>query len=307
MTARGRTLGAITLSRTGSRPRFDEGDLAVAQALAQRAAVAVDNAVLFQHEIEVAQALQRGLLPPALPSVPGVDVAVAYRPAAEDVGGDFYDLWPLAGGLWGFAVGDVCGIGPDAASLNGAARATLRALSITAAEPADWLRGLNATLLLGGDEGPQGERFCTVIAGTLRLDGEGAMLRLATGGHPPPILRCPGSAPRPVRLSGTLVGAFDEVRIGAVDLRLEPGDQLVLYTDGVTDVRRPDGTVLGERGLLEVLDPLGQSAEGLVRELVDRLWPDRPPEDDVALLVLAPRPAREAAPTPRRKGSSAVT
>jgi GAF domain-containing protein len=307
MTARGRTFGAFILSRTGSRPRFDEDDLAMALGLAQRAAVAVDNAVLYQHEIEVAQALQRGLLPPALPSVPGVDVAVAYRPAAEDVGGDFYDLWPLADGLWGFAVGDVCGIGPEAASFNGAARATLRALSIAGAEPADWLRGLNATLLLGADEGPQGERFCTVIAGTLRVDGDGAVLRLATGGHPPPVLRRPGSPPALVRVSGTLVGAFDEVRIGQVDLRLEPGDQLVLYTDGVTDMRRPDGSILGERGLLEVLGSPGQSAEGLVRELVDRLWPDRPPEDDVALLVLAPRPAREAAPTPRRTGSSAVT
>ncbi len=293
MTARGRTFGAMILSRTGSRPQFDEGDLAVTLALAQRAAVAVDNAMLYEHETEVAQVLQRGLLPPALPSVRGVEVAAAYRPAAEDVGGDFYDLWPMANGVWGFSVGDVCGIGADAAAFNAVARATLRALSISRAGPAAWLRGLNAALLLGPDEPAQSERFCTVVAGTLRLEGEGARLRVATGGHLPPILRRPGSAPAAVRVSGTLLGAFDEVRIGELDLRLEPGDQLVLYTDGVTDVRRLDGTTLGERGLLDMLGSLGQSAEELVEELVERLWSDRPPEDDVALLVLAPRPARD--------------
>src|SRR5205807_7703679 len=183
MTARGRTFGAIVLSRTGSRPRFDEGDLSVALALAQRAAVAVDNAVLYQHENEVAQALQRGLLPPALPTLPGIEVAAAYRPAAEEVGGDFYDLWPLDERVWGFAVGDVCGTGTEAAAFNAVARATLRALSLTGAGPADWLRGLNAALLLGAADEPPGERFCTVVAGTLRLQGGGAELRLATGGH----------------------------------------------------------------------------------------------------------------------------
>jgi GAF domain-containing protein len=299
LTGRGRTFGAIILSRTGLRPQFDEGDLTVALALAQRAAVAVDNAVLYQHEIDIAQALQRGLLPPALPDVPGIEVAAAYRPAAEEVGGDFYDLWPLAEGVWGLAVGDVCGIGAEAATFNAVARATLRALSIGGAGPAEWLRGLNAALLLGPGESPQGERFCTVVAGTLRLDGRGARLRLATGGHPPPILRRPRSAPARVRVSGTLLGAFDEVRIGELDLRLEPGDQLVLYTDGVTDVRRRDGTTLGERGLLDLLGSLGQSAEVLVGELVERLWFERPPEDDVALLVLAPRPGADAGRTAR--------
>jgi serine phosphatase RsbU (regulator of sigma subunit) len=293
MTARGRTFGAIVLSRTGSRPQFDEDDLAVALGLAQRAAMAVDNAVLYHHQNEVAQALQRGLLPPALPSLPGIEVAAAYRPAAEDVGGDFYDLWPLEDGVWGFAVGDVCGIGADAAGFNGVARATLRALSITGAGPADWLRGLNAALLLGAGDQPQDERFCTVVAGTLRPDGEGAVLQLATGGHPPPILCRPGSGPVAISVTGTLIGAFDEVTLGQLELRLEPGDQLVLYTDGVTDVRQPDGTILGERGLLELLATPCRSAEALVGGLVDRLWSDRPPDDDVALLVLAPRPARD--------------
>ncbi|HEX6475813.1 MAG TPA: PP2C family protein-serine/threonine phosphatase, partial [Acidimicrobiales bacterium] len=247
--------------------------------------------VLYQHENEMAQALQRGLLPPALRAVPGIEVAAAYRPAAEGVGGDFYDLWPLEERVWGFAVGDVCGTGADAAAFNGVARATFRALSLTGAGPAEWLRGLNATLLLGAADEPWRERFCTVVAGTLRLDGDGAVLRLATGGHPPPILRRLASPPVPVPVTGTLIGALDEVRIGELDVRLDPGDQLVLYTDGVTDVRQPDGTILGERGLLDLLGTSDQSPEALVRDLVAQLWADRPPDDDVALLVLGPRPA----------------
>jgi serine phosphatase RsbU (regulator of sigma subunit) len=254
----------MILSRTGSRPQFDEGDLAVTLALAQRAAVAVDNAMLYEHETEVAQVLQRGLLPPALPSVPGVEVAAAYRPAAEDVGGDFYDLWPMANGVWGFSVGDVCGIGADAAAFNAVARATLRALSISRAGPAAWLRGLNAALLLGPDEPAQSERFCTVVAGTLRLEGEGARLRVATGGHLPPILRRPGSAPAAVRVSGTLLGAFDEVRIGELDLRLEPGDQLVLYTDGVIDTVG-QAERFGEERLAQTLRDAAGAADAVRR------------------------------------------
>jgi serine phosphatase RsbU (regulator of sigma subunit) len=301
------TVAAIRFSF--AEPRlFDADERAFILAVAGQGAQALDRvrlleeeraaadqlAALYQHETEVAQALQRTLLPPALPAVPGIEVAAAYRPAAEDVGGDFYDLWPLEKGVWGFAVGDVCGIGADAAAFNAIARATCRALSITGADPAEWLRGLNTALLLGAAEEPQGVRFCTVVVGTLRLEGDGAVLRLATGGHPPPILRRPGSPPVSVPITGTLIGALDEVRIGELDVRLDPGDQLVLYTDGVTDVRQPDGTILGERGLLGMLGAPDQPPEALVRDLVARLWADRPPDDDVALLVLGPQPAREA-------------
>lgn len=290
MTARGRTLGAIVMSRTGARRGFDDSDLPVLLGLAQRAAVAVDNAVLYRHENEVAQALQRGVLPPAVPSIPGMEVATAYRPAAEDVGGDFYDLWPLGEKTWGFAVGDVCGIGADAATFTSLARATLRAMSITGSPPAGWLRGLNTALLLGALDEPGGERFCTAVTGTLRLDGDGAELRLATGGHPPPILLRRGEASASLQLIGTLIGVLDDVNIGELDVRLGPGDQLMLYTDGVTDARQPDGTILGERRLLELLGDGAERPEPLVERLMDRLWANRPPDDDVAMLVLGPHP-----------------
>jgi hypothetical protein len=306
MTARGRTLGAIVMSRTGSRRPFDESDLPVLLGLGQRAALAVDNAVLFRHENEVAQALQRGVLPPDVPSIPGIEVATAYSPAAEDVGGDFYDLWPLGASTWGFAVGDVCGIGADAAAFTSLARATLRAMSITGAPPPEWLRGLNAALLLGALDEPGGERFCTVVTGMLRLDGDGAELRLTTGGHPPPILFRQGKAPAYLPLAGTLIGVLPEVAIGELDVPLDPGDKLMLYTDGVTDVRQPDGTTLGERGMLELLGEGSEPAASLVDELMARLQADRPPDDDVAILVLGPLPEARGQSQGRSAGETSA-
>jgi sigma-B regulation protein RsbU (phosphoserine phosphatase) len=216
-----------------------------------------------------------------------MEVAAAYRPAAEEVGGDFYDLWHLGESTWAFAVGDVCGTGAHAAGFTAVARATLRAFSLTQPRPTGWLRGLNAALLAAPGEGER-ETFCTVIAGTLQPGPAGAVVRLATGGHPPPLLRRADSPPEALPVRGTLIGLFSDVEVGELEIALRPGDQLVLYTDGVTDSRRSDGTIRGEGGLFDLLQAGPRQARVLVDDLVGRLWEDGSPDDDVALLVVEP-------------------
>src|SRR5206468_6517575 len=118
------TIGAMTLVSTESRRRFGEADLLLAEELGRRAGVATENARAFEERSALAELLQRDLLPPELPAIPGWRTAAMYRPAAGQVGGDFYDAIALDGG-WLLIVGDVAGRGPEAASLTAMARYTL--------------------------------------------------------------------------------------------------------------------------------------------------------------------------------------
>src|SRR5216684_7891933 len=127
MVARQRTLGAITLVSSTEGRHFDAGDLAKAEELGRRAGLAVDNARLYSERSRVAQTLQASLLPRALPHIPGIELASRFRPAGEglEVGGDFYDVFPAAGGNWMAVIGDVCGKGAEAAGLTALARYTV--------------------------------------------------------------------------------------------------------------------------------------------------------------------------------------
>ncbi|MEO6082557.1 MAG: SpoIIE family protein phosphatase, partial [Umezawaea sp.] len=132
----------------------------------------------------LARTLQRSLLPPALAAVPGVEVAAYYHPASVDeVGGDFYDLFPLAPDRWGLFLGDVCGKGADAAAVTSVARYTLRAAAVHDSDPRAVLRTLDTVLRQHG-----GHRFCTVVFGLLTPTDDGCTVALAGGGHPPALL-----------------------------------------------------------------------------------------------------------------------
>ncbi|MCR6490782.1 SpoIIE family protein phosphatase [Amycolatopsis sp. OK19-0408] len=245
----------------------------------------------------LARTLQQTLLPPALPEVPGMEVAAYYHPASTDqVGGDFYDLFPLTGETWGFFLGDVSGKGAGAAVVTSLARYTLRAAAVHDADPATALRTLNTVLnreYLGDDP-----RYCTVVHGRIRPEGTGATVTLATGGHPPPLLlRADGEVSFLRALGGQLVGALPNARFASVDVRLEPGDTVLLYSDGLTEARTNGRARYSEEQLRADLTGLTPAtAPAVVRAATDLLagFGDGV-EDDTALLAFGiPRPGGDA-------------
>lgn len=238
---------------------------------------------------QLATTLQQTLVPPTLPAVPGMEVAAYYHPASADqVGGDFYDLFLLTGGTWGFFLGDVSGKGAGAAAVTSLARYTLRAAAVYAPAPGSVLDNLNT--VLNHEYHGTNPRYCTVINGHLVLDGDGAALSLASGGHPPAILiRADGTTSFTDFPGGQLVGALPDAQFTTVDLRLAPGDTLLLYTDGLTEARTHHRDRYSEEDLLEHLAGLAPTTAPAVISAVTELLAEFGDgvDDDTALLALS--------------------
>jgi sigma-B regulation protein RsbU (phosphoserine phosphatase) len=236
----------------------------------------------------LAATLQRTLLPPALPVVPGLEVAAHYHPASTDeVGGDFYDLFRLDDGRWGLFIGDVCGNGAGAAVVTSLARYTLRAAAVHDPDPVAVLTELNAAL--HRERLDPAHRFCSVVFGVLTPEAGGCGVVLATGGHPPPVvIRADGTAEYGYDVGGQVVGLLPEASFVARALHLGPGDTLLLYTDGLSEARVDRDTRFDEDDLLEFLAsqaPASASqAVAAVRGLLDGFG--RALDDDTALLVV---------------------
>ncbi|GAA0657542.1 SpoIIE family protein phosphatase [Kitasatospora atroaurantiaca] len=286
LAARNRVIGLLVLG-VGSGVRFRQEILELAEDLSRRAALALDNSRLYSERTATSQAFQRALLPPELPKIPGVEVEVFYQAAGEgnEVGGDFYDIFPIREGTYGFAIGDVCGTGPEAASVTGLARHSLRLLAREGLDAPQVLTRLNAAIL---DEGTR-SRFLTLLYGELtpRPDGSTA-LSLVCAGHPLPLrLRTDGrvdaaASPQP------LLGVMDDLELTAEELVLQPGEVLLCVTDGVTE-RREGRRMLGDDGLAQVLTGCTGLTAGAVaarvQRAVERFAPE-PPSDDMAILTL---------------------
>lgn len=238
----------------------------------------------------LARTLQRTLLPSALPKVPGLHAAAAYHTAsADEVGGDFYDLFPLDDGRWAFFLGDVCGKGAGAAALTSLTRYTLRAAAIYDPDPCTVLSNLDS--VLKGEYQGTDPRYCTAIFGILQPAEDGSFtLTLAGGGHPPALaVRADGSINPISTVGGQLIGMLPEPRFTQTSTRLGPGDALLLYTDGLTDARTPSGDRLEDEGLAAHLAAgTWHDADDLlagIQRLLDRLGPGV--NDDTALLALS--------------------
>lgn len=182
-----------------------------------------------------AETLRRSLLPPVLSPPAGLEAAAYYFTASVDeVGGDFYDLFPLSRTTWGFFLGDVSGKGVEAAVVTSLTRYTLRAAAVYDDDPMEVLHNLNTVLSqeLGGEL----SRFCTLIFGKLTMSGEGFDVHLGSGGHPPPLLfGADGGAYYVDTIGGHAVGITSEPHFVASRFVLAPGDTLMLYTDGLTE------------------------------------------------------------------------
>jgi phosphoserine phosphatase RsbU/P len=242
--------------------------------------------------------LQRSLLPSALPSVPGLQVAAYYHFASQDeVGGDFYDLFPLGANRCGLFLGDVCGKGALAATVTSLIRYTLRAAAVYDPDPAAVLSTLDDALREGFD--PDVEHFCSLIFGLLTPDVDGFILTLARGGHPEPLLiRADGTARYLAMPTGPLLGVFDDAAFEATTIRLEPGDTLLLYTDGLTEARTDEvGGRYGEQALQAFVTGIAPGTAAAVVTAVTALLEELGGgvQDDIALLALGvPYPAPRA-------------
>jgi serine phosphatase RsbU (regulator of sigma subunit)/anti-sigma regulatory factor (Ser/Thr protein kinase) len=288
LVARDRSLGIFLIGR----PR--EGALAreaveLAEDLTRRVALALDNARLYSEQLQATNALQRSLLPPELPDIPGVELAAGYAAAGEgnEVGGDFYDVFEATPGRWRFAIGDVCGKGPEAAAVTGLTRHALRILAREGHDVPTVLERLNALIV---DEGSRA-RFITLIHGELMppsASGEAAVVSLVCAGHPQPLLLRSAGGVEVVADPQPLLGVLDGVTFEQNTFRLSPGDVLLCVTDGVTERRSGDRLLDDDDGLRDVLGDCPDLNAGSVVARIQRTvreFGSDPPTDDLALLV----------------------
>ncbi|HEX3794682.1 MAG TPA: SpoIIE family protein phosphatase [Acidimicrobiales bacterium] len=287
LVARGRILGALTLVSCNAARRFTEDDLHIAQEVAWRASLMLDNARLFSESSHIAQVLQASLMPPSLPAIPGIELAARYVAfgAGIEVGGDFYDVFSAGYGAWVFVLGDVCGRGPEAAVVTGLIRHTLRSAVHEVRQPGRLLGVVNDVLLRDADDD---QLFSTLLCGVLRSHAGSMRLSLANAGHPPPIvIRADGNIETPTG-DDTIVGVFENLRWRSRPLVLQEGDLLLAYTDGITEARR-EGEFFGEERLAAVAHaarhlPLESIADRVIDAV--RQFAGNEPSDDLALVAL---------------------
>jgi serine phosphatase RsbU (regulator of sigma subunit)/ketosteroid isomerase-like protein len=294
--ARGKPTGALTVGVAWSGRRYDDEHAEFARVLSGRVALSLDNAGLFsdleraEHaRVEIAETLQRGLLPSPLPHVPGWSLAAMYGPAGaeNEVGGDFYDAFAVAGG-WMLVIGDVTGHGARAASVTAQARYTLRTAATLTGDPLVALATLNRALLARRDSA-----LCSVAAIALS-DDPLHPARIAVAGHPPPLL-VEGDSVTEVAHAGPVLGATPDASWEIEHVHMRFGQQLVVVTDGITDVSGCDGR-FGEQRLHAELSGTAGPALAVQRlEVTLREFSEGAFEDDAAILALAPT-AIEAVP-----------
>jgi PAS domain S-box-containing protein len=284
--SRRHVVGALWLGTSSAPRRYDLDDLVLVEDVARRAALAVENARLYEDRRRVAETLQLSLLPPRLPDVPGLELGAAYRASGDgnDLGGDFYDVFEIGDGSWAAVVGDVCGKGPGAAAVTGLARHTLHAVALRDQAPGRVLGLLNDVILREQSD----DRYLTAVFCRIETHAGGARLVLARGGHPPPLLRHVDGTVRPLGHPGLLLGSLPEIHLVDDAVELVPGDVVVLYTDGVTEARGGEA-IFGHERLGELVAGCGGLGAQAIADRIQQAALDfQPalPRDDVAVLVL---------------------
>jgi GAF domain-containing protein/anti-sigma regulatory factor (Ser/Thr protein kinase) len=287
MTLAGGVVGVLVVT-FGEQLSLTAADRRFLEAIAHQCAQALERARLYDATRYVASTLQGSLLPASRPTIPGLEVAVRYRPIGRSgglVGGDFYDVFRIAPGRWGVVIGDVSGKGIPAASLTALARYTVRAAARREPSPAEVLAFLNEAVLDSGVE----DRFATVIYLEVEPGPVSTRVRFSIGGHPLPVLRRSGGEVVSVGRPGMAIGLLPVADLEDQELELGPGEALTLYTDGVAEARAPHGAFA--TGIVEEVtrsaadtDDAEALADRIERATLD--FQDGDPRDDVAILVL---------------------
>ncbi len=273
----GEFIGVLHVGSAAARD-FDDDDEALLQLVGNRVALAINQARAYAHELETAGVLQRSLLPQRLPDVPGLSLAATYLPggAGVDVGGDWYDVTPLDGGRVALSIGDVVGRGLPAAAVMGHLRAALRAYAVEGHSPGAALQRLNELVMHGG------RGLATAVQMTWSPDGR---LRIAVAGHPPPLLVGPDGTPSLIEgVGGAALGVMPFATYEEVEIELEPGARVVLYTDGLVE-RRGESIDVSLQRLVDAAGDAPVGPQPLADRLLERLLGGHA-EDDTALLVV---------------------
>ncbi len=308
ITSGGRTLGAVLLGREGIT-RVPDEVTALIEDFVRRVGLAVGAARAYTRQATISRILQRGLLPSKVADIPGVASSLVYEPSDDGVvGGDFYDIFPCPNDRWCFVLGDVQGSGPEAAVVTGLARPWLRLLAREGFQADEVLVRLNRLLLddameaaeaaalmvaaAGGQHSADSgqSRFLSLLYGELvPLPGGGARCTLVSAGHPLPLLLRPDGTVRPAAEPQLLLGVMDDAVYETQSFDLAPGDSLLCVTDGVTERRSGPLMFDDGDGLAQALSGCaGLTAEGIADRIKHAVhaFAERPPDDDLALLVL---------------------
>jgi serine phosphatase RsbU (regulator of sigma subunit) len=287
--ARGAVLGALTLWIMRPAKAFDETARRTAKRLADRAALALDNARLHEQQSHIASVLQHSLLPRSLPKIQGFDAASRFLAAGEayEVGGDFYDVFRSGSRTWTAVIGDVCGKGPEAASLTALARYTVRTASSPDSPPSRILRTLHDSISSEHSD----LRFCTAALARIQAPSNGrspARLTVALGGHPLPLILRKDGRVDAVGEPGTLLGALPSPVLADADASLAVGDALILYTDGMLDVGDRSQSDDPDWLAKQLTKSAGRSADEIAERLAQAAVKRHggAPRDDIAILVL---------------------
>lgn len=277
-------------------------DLEMLGVLGRQIGLYMERTRAYDERSYIARTLQQSLLPPALPDVPGLEIGARHRAVGEEnqVGGDFYDVFQTAERRWSAVIGDVQGKGTDAAAMIGVARHTLRAAAMADPDPARVLTTLHEALYREGAD----DSFCTAALASFELGDAGVDGELTSAGHPLPLLLRADGSVETVGAPGTLVGAVADLELNPRRFRLEPGDALVMFTDGVFEAGSgPDR--FGQGRLAALLRqcrgvPAGAVAARIERDVLD--FEGGTPSDDMAVLVVrrCPRDASRPAEGPER-------
>jgi phosphoserine phosphatase RsbU/P len=284
MKVKDRILGILVVLCLEKSPLTSE-NLSLITALADLAAVALENAKLFEYERNIAETLQRSFLPTSLPHIDGYEIAARYRPAMAEaeIGGDFYDVFTSNSEDTAIVIADVSGKGLNAAIQTAMGKYMIRAYSSDNARPGTVLARFNR---IYHRYAPQGQ-FITALYGV--LNPKDNVFIFANAGHNPPMLfsSAAGKITHP-QAGGICLGVTEDARFAHKKIALEPGDVLLTYTDGATDVKR-DGERLDTAGLQELfLSSAHGSADEIVNSIFDGIFAfgNGRLTDDVALVVL---------------------